>query len=158
MSSRASGDCSKLLLACGNPLRGDDGVGSCIGEGFEGEPGIQVVLRQEFTPELAEALRDAETVVFVDASTTIAAGQVSVERLEPTGEIEGPFSHHRTPTALLRLTGELYGVRPLRAFSVTIGGGCYGLGDPLSEPVQRGIPKAIRAIRAIFEGTARDKP
>ena len=47
-----------LILACGNTLRGDDGVGPWLAEWaenqFRTESQICVIARQQWTPELAE--------------------------------------------------------------------------------------------------------
>jgi hydrogenase maturation protease len=152
-TSQAAQGHRKLLLACGNPLRGDDGVGWKIAEALEKDPayaGVKIIVTQQFTPELAEDLRDADTVVFVDASATAAAGEVTLVELSPAQAMPRMLTHHMPPDALLKLTQELYGMLPQRAFAVVVGGECFELGEKLTEAVQAAIPKAVAALQNIF--------
>ena len=145
-----------LLLACGNPLRGDDGVGWKIAEALQQDPAyanVKVIITQQFTPELAEDLRDADTVVFVDASATTAAGEVALVELSPAQAMPRMLTHHMPPDSLLKLTQELYGRLPQRAFAVVVGGECFELGEKLTEGVQAAIPKALAALQDIFAET-----
>ena len=71
----------KLVLACGNTLRGDDGVGWAIAALLEDDPAledVEVVASHQLTPEMAEPISRTETVVFVDCSAVAGAGEVSV--------------------------------------------------------------------------------
>ena len=146
-------DNRRLLLACGNPLRGDDGIGIEIAEAFEQDSSLRVVLTQQFTPDLAEVLRQAETVVFVDASATTPAGELSVVPLLPAEASPHTLTHHLQPASLLRWTQELYEVSPRRAYAVTVGGSSFALGETLSHAARAAIPSAIAAIHAIFAET-----
>lgn len=142
-----------LLLACGNPLRSDDGVAWKIAEAFEqnpDNPGVKIIVAMQFTPELAEDLRDADTVAFVDASATAATGEVSIVPLTPAEAAPRTLTHHMPPDSLLRLTQELYGKLPQRAYAVTVGAESFELGETLSEAVQAAIPKAVAALHQIF--------
>jgi hydrogenase maturation protease len=146
----------KLLLACGNPLRSDDGAGWKIAEAFEREAAssaVRVIVTQQFTPELVEAIRDADTVVFVDASATTAAGEVTLLQLTPADALPGILTHHLPPPALLALTRELYGTLPGRAFAVTVGAASFELGESLTDAVEAAIPKALDTLRTIFAET-----
>ena len=104
----------------------------------------------QFTPELAEDLRDADTVVFVDASATAGAGEVSIVPLTPAEAAPRTLTHHMPPDSLLRLTQELYGKLPQRAFAVTVGAESFELGEALSETVEAAIPRAVAALQEIF--------
>jgi hydrogenase maturation protease len=146
----------KLLLACGNPLRGDDGVGWKIAEALELDPAyasVKVIITQQFTPELAEDLRDADTVVFVDASATTAAGEVTLVELSAAQAMPRMLTHHMPPDSLLKLTRELYGRLPQRAFAVVVGGESFELGETLTEAVQAAIPQAVAALHNVFAET-----
>jgi len=152
----------KLLLACGNPLLGDDGVGWKIAEAAEQDPGladVKVVVRQQFTPELSESLRDADVVAFVDASRTAKPGTVSFSVLAAGQEVPQAFSHHLPPASLLALTAHLYGRIPGRAYAVSVGAlplepssGSEEarLEAVLSDPVRAAIPQAVALLREIF--------
>ncbi len=142
-----------LLLACGNPLRSDDGVAWKIADAFEQNTaniGVKVIVAMQFTPELAEDLRDADTVAFVDASATAATGEVSIVPLTPAEAAPRTLTHHMPPDSLLRLAQELYGKLPQRAFAVTVGAESFELGETLSEAVRAAIPQAVAALQEIF--------
>src|SRR3954467_15466993 len=71
----------KLVLACGNTLRGDDGVGWEIAALLEDDAAladVEVVASHQLTPEMAEPISRADVVVFVDCSAVSGAGEVAV--------------------------------------------------------------------------------
>jgi hydrogenase maturation protease len=143
----------KLLLACGNPLRGDDGVGGRIAEALERDGGfsdLRIEVSHQFTPELAECVRDAELVVFVDASALIAAGQIKLEQMEVEGETARAFTHHLTPASLMALTQALYSVQPKRAYALSVGASNFELGQRLSATVEGTIPEVVERLRVVF--------
>ena len=94
-----------LLLACGNTLRGDDGIGPWLAdwtqERFADEPGLQVISRQQWTPELAVDLAEAQTVLFIDCSTASEAGSVELGEVEPAQRTEGVGTHQVSAAELL---------------------------------------------------------
>ena len=60
-----------LIVAYGNPLRSDDGVGWVVAEELRrrlASPEVEVLQLQQLLPEVAESLSRADTVIFVDAS------------------------------------------------------------------------------------------
>lgn len=60
-----------LVVAYGNPLRGDDGLAWRAADLLEqGEltPRIEVVRLHQLTPEVAETVRSRDAVIFVDAT------------------------------------------------------------------------------------------
>ena len=76
-----------LILACGNTLRSDDGLGPRLAEWAEQqfltEPAVRVLSRQQWTPELAEDIAAAESVLFIDCSAESAPGLVKLAPLSP---------------------------------------------------------------------------
>ena len=59
-----------LILGCGNPLRGDDGVGWHAAERLlkrSAELDATIKSCHQLTPELAEPVSKAERVIFIDA-------------------------------------------------------------------------------------------
>ncbi|MBZ5701048.1 MAG: hydrogenase maturation protease [Acidobacteriia bacterium] len=140
-----------LIVACGNPLRGDDAAGWRIAEALEARlPAAEneVVTCRQLTPELAERMSRAETVLFVDASATAAPGSVSLEPVAAARAAAATLTHHLEPAALLGLTRLLYGRAPRRAFALLIGGQSFSLAEELSEPVRRALPEALGKIEA----------
>lgn len=143
----------KLLLACGNPLRSDDGVGWKIAEALKQQADhtcVQTIVTQQLTPELAENICDADLVVFVDASATTPAGELTV--FDVTAAVEAPriFTHHLPPAALLAFARDLYGKLPGHALAITVGGASFDLGESLSDAVLAAVPKAVAALNKIF--------
>jgi hydrogenase maturation protease len=59
-----------LILACGNTLRGDDGVGLWLAEWaeqrFSDQPGVRIIADHQWTPELAEDVARAQSLLFID--------------------------------------------------------------------------------------------
>jgi len=152
----ADGNRRALLLACGNCFRGDDGVGWRIGTAVEEHPpcpGLTVVLTQQFLPEHAEAISEADVVVFVDCSAVTSAGTVSTFAIQPAATLPRILTHHMDPAALLKLALDLYQRTPAQAIAVTVGGESFELTDRLTRTVKSAIPKALEAVRGALLGT-----
>ena len=117
-----------LILACGNTLRSDDGVGPKLAawaeERFRQESEVRVISRQQFTPELAELIAAADSVLFVDSSASPPPGRV---RLLPVSS---------------RVTRSLYGSIKSHAMLLTVGIGSTELGETFSAPVEAALPRA----------------
>jgi hydrogenase maturation protease len=138
-----------LLLACGNTLRGDDGVGWRIACAVEQQPctRLTVLFTHQLLPEFAQDVSYADTVVFVDCSADTAAGTISTIPVEPAKDLPRTLTHHLDPAALLKLSLDLYAHAPARALAVTVGGESFALTDHLSKIVQAAVPKALKAVR-----------
>ena len=98
-----------LLLACGNTLRGDDGVGWWIGGQVEqnlAPADLEVVLTHQFLPEFADIISKAEIVVFVDCSAVTQPGAVSVFPVEAAAELPRIMTHQMDPASLLRMAAD----------------------------------------------------
>jgi hydrogenase maturation protease len=142
-----------LLLACGNTLRGDDGVGWWIGGEVEQSPplpDLEVILTQQLLPEHAEQVSCADVVVFVDCSAVTEAGAISVIPISPAEQLPRLLTHQLDPGSLLRLAADLFGRVPQIAVAVTVGGHEFSLGEGLSEAVRASIPKAVEAVQIAF--------
>ena len=139
-----------LLLACGNTLRGDDGIGPWLAdwaqERFANEPGLTVISRQQWTPELAADLAGAEAVLFVDCSLTTPPGSVDLADVEPARHSQGVGTHHVTAAELLCMAQELYGSLPRRAQLLTVGAGSTELSEEFSQAVLNAIPLACAQL------------
>ena len=139
-----------LILACGNTLRGDDGVGPHLAawaeERFRTEPAVRIISRQQWTPELAEEIAAAESVLFMDCSIDAAPGAVSLRPVEPAGGELAPAAHHLGAPELLALTRELYETQPRAALLLTIGAGSLELGEEFSPLVNAALPQARRLL------------
>lgn len=141
-----------LVIACGNPLRADDAVAWHIAEALEGasDPTIRVRTVQQLTPELAEEISHAETVVFVDAAESDNPGAVLLNKVLPQiPDAPSRLTHSVHPAALLGLARDLCGRAPDRAFLLTVAGSSFEFSEVLSAPVALAVPEAVRIIQSI---------
>ncbi len=140
-----------LILACGNTLRGDDGLGPWLAqwaeERFKSEPQVRVVSRQQWTPELAEEVAHAESVLFIDCAIDSAPGEIKLVPVEPAAGAEGLGTHHSGAAELLAMAREFYNSLPRGAMQLTIGAGSTELGEEFSPAVTGAIPEACRLIK-----------
>lgn len=139
----------KLVIAFGNPLRGDDAVGWHAAAALESLGSDACVLvRQQLAPELAVELARAEVVVFLDAQTGGEPGRISVASLQPASSLQ-PLSHACNPVQLLGIALALYGKCP-RATLLTVNGSRFEFADRLSGPVQKAVARLVRETRALL--------
>jgi hydrogenase maturation protease len=141
---------SCLILACGNTLRSDDGTGPWLADWaeqrFQDEPTIEVIRRHQWTPELAEDVARAESVLFIDCSAESAPGSISVIKVEPASTPSTLATHHVGAPELLQLASELYKSLPRAALLLTVGAGSLELGEQFSQPVLEAIPLACAKL------------
>ena len=135
-----------LVLACGNTLRSDDGVGPWLAdwaeERFRDKPDVRVVSRQQWTPELAAEIAAAESVLFVDCSADSVPGRVSLIPVEANAGGNGCATHQLGAPELLGLTRALYGSQSTHAMLLTVGAGSTELGETFSDYVEAALPRA----------------
>jgi hydrogenase maturation protease len=139
-----------LILACGNSLRGDDGVGPWLAEWaedrFRSEPGLRVVACQQWTPELAEEVASAESVLFIDCAVDSAPGVLWLAPVVSVNAASGLATHRLGAAELFALGRELYDSAPRNALLMTIGAGSTEIGEEFSEAVKASLPKACRLL------------
>ena len=147
-----------LILACGNTLRGDDGVGPWLAEWaenrFRSEPAIRIISRHQLTPEFAEEIAASASVILIDCSTASAPGSVSAVPVEPAPSA-AHATHHFGPAELLALARDLFSSSPREPLLLTIGAGSTGLSEDLSDVVRTALPEACRlleeTVRRLFQ-------
>jgi hydrogenase maturation protease len=139
-----------LILACGNTLRRDDGAGPWLTiwaeNRFSAEARLRVLFRQQWTPELAEEIARARSVLFIDCSVDSAPGSVQLIPVEPAAAPQGLATHHLGAGELLALGQELYNSLPREALQLSIGAGSTELGEVFSDAVTTALPEACRLI------------
>ncbi len=139
-----------LILACGNPLRGDDGAGPWLAQWaedrFRAEPTVRVLFRQQWTPDLAEDIAAAGAVLFLDSSAASPPGSVLLSPIQPAAAYPALATHHFGAAELLALARELYASQPGAAHLLTIGAASFELQEGFSEPVQAALPQACRLL------------
>ena len=139
-----------LILACGNTLRGDDGVGSWLcawaEERFASDPNVRALSRQQWTPDLAEEIARTESVLFIDCSVDSTPGSVTLTPVELACAKQGLATHHQGAPELLALARELYNSLPRNARLLTVGAGSMELGEEFSDAVSASLPDACHLI------------
>ena len=148
-----------LVLACGNPLRGDDGaaleVVNHLQKGLS-DPATEFYCQQQWTPELAEPVSQAEFVVFVDAALDGPPGSIACRKLRTNRGASLRGTHYSSPESLLLLAEDVYGQRPSRAYLVTVAGAAFELEENLSDPVRNAIPGAVQRIKDLLSSAMSD--
>ena len=139
-----------LVLACGNTLRSDDGVGPWLAQWaedrFPSNPNIRVISRQQWTPELAEDIARSQSVLFIDCSVESAPGAINLKPVHPSAPRQGLATHHQGAAELLSLTRELYNSLPKNALLLTVAAGAMAFSEEFSAPVKAALPDACRLI------------
>jgi hydrogenase maturation protease len=135
---------SVLIIGYGNPLRGDDGAGPLAAKRLAAR-GFRTIDVHQLTPELAEPVATARSVVFLDAHADLAPGRVLVKRLNACEEPRRLLEHHASPGGLLRLARTVYGAEP-EAWLIEMGGEDFELSDQISPAADRAVARAIREV------------
>jgi len=140
--------CQCLVLACGNTLRGDDGVGWELARiAAELDPGAKIIPSAQWTPELAEFISEARAVLFLDCAADSEPGLVQLRTVAPSTELPRLFTHQLSPADLLAISRDLYQTIPQCALLLTVGAANLELGEHLSDPVLAALPAARQKIR-----------
>ena len=139
---------SLLVIGYGNELRSDDGVGARVAATVAEWKisGVGAIVCHQLTPELAEPIAAADSVVFVDASVN---GDISVGLciIEPTIAAQ-TMAHAANPGALLCLAKTLFGHCP-SAYWMTIPIENVAFGNKFSPLAEVGFQIALRKIRLL---------
>jgi len=147
---------ARLVIAYGNPLRADDGLGWVVAQRLRESLAdddlfgdVVVIAEHQLTPELAEPISRAWIVVFVDAREGNYPGRIDCHAIVPTGDGSLAFSHDVDPSSLVQMARLLYGACPT-AVVVAVVGEAFGYGTALSPVVQAAIPGVIQRIRELL--------
>jgi hydrogenase maturation protease len=139
-----------LVLAVGNPSRGDDALGPLAAERIEAMnlPGVEVLVEFQLQVEHALDLIGRSRVLFIDASASLAE-PFALAPVE--SRLDASFtSHALAPSAVLFNYQQLVGPPP-PAWVLAIRGQSFELGDELSAPAGRALDAALVAVRAWLE-------
>jgi hydrogenase maturation protease len=140
-----------LILGYGNPLRSDDGLGWQVAVQLfraNRSPEVLVLPCHQLTPELAEPIGRAETVLFIDCTRQGTPGDFHCEQIRSqTAPVS--FTHHVSPAGLLDLSSELYGCCP-KGYLLTITGESFEMGDSLSPTVYERLPELKARVRELI--------
>jgi hydrogenase maturation protease len=149
-----------LIIGYGNPLRSDDALGWYAVQELSRDPEssrVEFLTCHQLTPELADKVAAAGTVIFIDAirneeSSALGPGGLVVSQIAPLPG-SSAFSHELTPATLLGLSRQLYGTCP-QAYSVSLCGESFAFGETLSPSIAKALPELIQKVRTLVLPTA----
>lgn len=142
-----------VVLACGNPSRGDDAVGPLLIERASqlcAHERLPIDCVEEFQLQIENALdlRDRALCLFVDASID-ARAPFTFARIEP-GSGAGLLTHALSPAAVLAVFRRVEGVAPPPAFVLAVRGEAFALGAALSDGAARHLEAAWTLLAALL--------
>ena len=135
-----------LVLAVGNPSRGDDAIGPALAARIEEArlPGVEVIVEYQLQVENALDLVDRKRVIFVDAGTGTPA-PCELRRVQPAAEFLHT-SHALAPEAVLATYRRVTGHQPPEAWVLCVRGESFELGEPLSGAAAARLEAAWREL------------
>lgn len=139
-----------LVIGYGNPLRTDDGIGWRAAEDLSHRmlsPQVEVLVRFQLTPEIADDIQRSDAVIFIDAVRDGEPGELRFERIKAQVEPAG-FSHELSPSALLELCQRVYHRQPA-AFMISLCGECFDHGEGLSSKAEASFPRLTALVNQL---------
>lgn len=138
-----------LVIGCGSELRGDDAAGrvavDLVASTFANCQTLSVI---QLLPEHAELIAEARMAILIDASVDLPAGEVMCERMDH--HAADPASHGLGLGNILLMCRELFHAAP-EVYCIRIGAGHFRLGESLSSPVQKAIPRVLPHVRQLID-------
>lgn len=137
-----------LVLGYGNTLRSDDGVGPKVAEAVASLnlPGVQTLVCDLLTPELADPISGADEVIFVDAAVD-AGREVELRPVVPAASSQ-IMAHAADPSTMLALARDVFGHAP-KAWCLAIPVENLAIGESLSPLAQDGMASALKKISSL---------
>jgi len=145
-----------LVVGVGNPGRRDDGLGGALVDRINVEKkggqapisreigacplSIKAEWKCQLNIEDAQAVQDADLVVFADA-TTEGEEPATLEEIAPAAQI-AVTTHAMAPASVLALAEELYGRAP-KAYLLAIRGYDFDIGETLSPQAAANLESAL---------------
>jgi len=141
-----------LVLAVGNPSRGDDAIGPELAARLEASalPGVEVISEFQLQVENALDLVGRERVIFVDAGTGTPA-PYELRRAVAAADFLHT-SHAISPESVLATYERLHGAPAPEAWVLCVRGESFELGEGLSEEAGQGLPAAWAALETLCRG------
>jgi hydrogenase maturation protease len=138
-----------LVIAVGNPSRGDDGLGPALLERLSGagaERDGEVELLTDFQLQIEHALdmQGRRAVLFVDAAWPGAAAGAALVPIDADAR-PPPASHALRPQAVLHVAEQLNGRAP-PAWQLAIEGQSFALGEGLSAVGEQHLEAALPLV------------
>ena len=140
-----------VILACGNPSRGDDALGPWLLERLQNwllaaglDERFELIVDFQWQIEHALDLAGRRLALFIDAAQGTPAPFV-LSRLEPA-DPRIPSSHALPPAALLAVLARLGNQAAPPAFVLAVRGDKFELGDGLSTGARRHAEQAFELL------------
>jgi hydrogenase maturation protease len=140
-----------LVLAVGNPSRGDDAIGPELAARIEATamPHVEVIVEFQLQVENALDLAGRERVIFVDAGAGTPA-PFELRRVEAAAEFLHT-SHALSPEAVLATYRRVTGEEPPQAWLLCVRGESFELGEGLSAQATARLEQAMTALWRLAE-------
>ena len=141
-----------LIVACGNPLRCDDGLAWRAAEELRRRrlpQEVEIIAQHQLAPELAPAVSQVERVLFLDAASDSQPGEIRCDPVLPL-QASRAFTHKFSPACILSMAQELYGNAP-QAYVISIDGECFDHGETISAAVEAALPGFVDLIVRLAE-------
>lgn len=131
-----------LVLAVGNPSRGDDAIGPELAARLEaaGLPGVEVITEFQLQVENALDLEGRERVIFVDAGTGTPA-PFELKRVRPATAFLHT-THALSPEAVLATYERIKGSLSAETWTLCVRGEAFELGEGLSRAAGQNVEAA----------------
>ena len=140
-----------LLLACGNPSRGDDALGPLLLDFVETHcdgRGVELLTDFQLQIEHALDLENRELVLFVDASVS-GDGPFELTELKPT--LDSSYTTHAmSPSAVMAVYRSITKRPPPPCFLLAIQGESFELGEGLSANAVQNLQRACRFVERLL--------
>ena len=137
------------IVGYGNPQRRDDGVGPYIVNRlqpfFKQRNDIRLQILHQLEPDVVDTLKNAHTILFVDATVeTLALGWQWAE-VRPEPGAMPCLTHQATPSWVLGLLQTLYHRSPA-VWMISVRGNDFGFGSGLSPETQKRVEQVMGEI------------
>jgi hydrogenase maturation protease len=142
-----------VILACGNPSRGDDALGPelvhLLEKHYFNRDDIELIEDFQLQIEHALDLEGRELVLFIDASVSCSS-PLSFTRLYPQRDMTYS-SHALHPAAVLQVYQEIKKQPPPPSFLLAIRGEQFELGHPLSAMAVAHLSVAFEHVKQLCD-------
>jgi hydrogenase maturation protease len=135
-----------LVLAVGNPSRGDDALGPMLADLVERAalPGVEVIVEFQLQVENALDLEGRERVIFIDAGAGTGA-PFELREAKPAADFPHT-SHSLSPEAVLATYQRIKSEMPPSSTILCVRGESFELGEGLSEAAAANLREAGRTL------------
>jgi hydrogenase maturation protease len=137
------------IIGYGNPQRRDDGIGPYIVQRLQPLLGhrsdVHLRVLHQLEPDVIDALKNAHTILFVDATVEELAGGRHWAEIQPEFKAMPCLIHQVTPSFILGLLQCFYRRNPT-AWMVSVEGNDFSFGSGLSSGAKKRAEQVIGEI------------